>query len=77
MQKKLTITIDEKVYDGLYRRVGRRRISRFIERLVRPYVLDKDLEDAYRAMAREEQREYEAERWSEALLVDTDDDAAG
>ena len=30
MQKKLTITIDEWVYDGLHRVVGRRRISRFL-----------------------------------------------
>ena len=28
MQKKLTITVDEKVYEGLHKVVGRRRISR-------------------------------------------------
>ena len=38
MQKKLTITIDEDVYAGLYRVVGRRKISKFIESLVRPHV---------------------------------------
>jgi len=38
MQKKLTITIDEKVYDRLYTVIGRRRISRFIEDLVCPHV---------------------------------------
>ena len=27
MQKKLTITIDQDVYDGLYRVVGKRKIS--------------------------------------------------
>ena len=42
MQKKLTITIDEDVYAGLYRVVGRRKISRFIESLVRPHVVDGD-----------------------------------
>ena len=42
MQKKLTITIDEDVYAGLYRVVGRRKISRFIESLVRPHVVDDD-----------------------------------
>jgi len=36
MQKKLTITIDEQVYEGLHAVIGRRRISRFIEDLVRP-----------------------------------------
>ena len=40
MRKKLTITIDEDVYAGLYRVVGRRKISRFIESLVRPHVAD-------------------------------------
>ena len=37
MQKKLTITLDERVYQGLHSVVGRRRISGFIERLVRPW----------------------------------------
>ena len=48
MQKKLTITVDERVYNGLHTVVGRRRISQFIESLVRPYVLSKDLEIAYK-----------------------------
>jgi hypothetical protein len=43
MQKKLTITIDERVYAGLHTVVGRRRINRFIESLVRPHVIGKDL----------------------------------
>jgi hypothetical protein len=30
MQKKLTITLDEAVYEGLHQVIGRRRISRFI-----------------------------------------------
>lgn len=46
--KKLTITIDEQVYEGLYAVVGRHRISRFIENLVRPYVLHQEMEDAYK-----------------------------
>ena len=57
MRKKLTITIDERVYEGLHTVIGRRRISRFIEDLVRPLVLSPDLEAAYREMAREEKRE--------------------
>ena len=69
MQKKLTITIDEGVYHGLYRVVGPRRISRFIEDLVRPHV--EDLEDAYRQMAADEAREREAAAWIDALSGDT------
>ena len=46
MQKKLTITIDEDVYAALHRVVGRRKISGFIESLVRPHVIgdDRDLD---------------------------------
>lgn len=75
MQKKLTITIDERVYEGLYRVIGQRRISRFIEDLVRPYVLDQDLEVAYQRMAQDEEREAEALAWTEATVGDVADEA--
>ena len=70
MQKKLTITIDERVYAGLHRVVGRRRISRFIESLVRPRVLGTALREAYRAMAGDEARESEALEWAEGTVGD-------
>ena len=75
MQKKLTITVDERVYDGLYTVIGRRRISQFIESLVRPYVLGKDLEVAYQQMAQDEAREAEALEWAEATVRDVADEA--
>jgi hypothetical protein len=75
MQKKLTITLDAQVYDGLHAVVGRRRISRFIESLVRPHVVGKDLDVAYRQMARDEAREAEALEWAEATLGDVADEA--
>ena len=75
MQKKLTITLDGRVYEGLHTVVGRRRISQFIESLVRPYVVGKDLEVAYRQMAQEEAREAEALEWAEATLGDVADEA--
>ena len=43
MQKKLTITLDERVYEGLHKFIGRRKISQFIESLVRPHVIGADL----------------------------------
>jgi hypothetical protein len=70
MHKKLTITLDERVYQGLHSVIGRRRISRFIEDLVRPHVVNKDLEEGYRQMARDEAREAEALEWSEATVGD-------
>lgn len=75
MQKKLTITIDERVYDGLHSVIGRRRISQFIESLVRPHVIGKDLEAAYRQMAQDEAREAEALNWAEATMGDVVDEA--
>ncbi len=74
-KKKLTITVDEKVYEGLHRVVGRRRISRFIEDLVRPYVLNQDLEAAYQQMAQDELREEMALEWAEATVRDVSDEA--
>ena len=68
MQKKLTITLDEQVYEGLHSVIGRRRISRFIETVVRPHVLAPDLDAAYREMAQDEQREAEALEWAEGTL---------
>jgi predicted CopG family antitoxin len=73
MRKKLTITVDERVYEGLHKVVGRRRISRFIEDLVRPYVLSRDLEAAYQRMGQDEVREAEALEWSEATIGDVSD----
>lgn len=70
MLKKLTITIDEEVYEGLYATVGPRRISRFIEDLVRPHVTFHDLAVAYQEMAKEEAREAEALEWAEATVGD-------
>lgn len=74
MQKKLTITLDERVYEGLHAVVGRRRISRFIETLVRPHVVGKDLEAAYKQMAKDERREAEALEWAEATVGDVADE---
>ncbi len=75
MKKKLTITIDKEVYKGLYDVVGSRRISRFIEELVRPYVVSESLEAAYLEMAQDEAREKEALEWAEATIGDVSDEA--
>ena len=71
MQKKLTITIDEAVYDGLRENIGPRKISKFIEELVRPHVIRPNLESAYAEMARDEEREKEAAKWAEATFKDS------
>lgn len=74
MHRKLTITVDEEVYLGLYRVVGRQKISQFIETLVRPHVLRENLMAAYRDMAGEEEREAEAHAWAEGTVGDLADE---
>jgi hypothetical protein len=75
MQKKLTLMIDEQVYNGLRRTIGPRKISRFVEDLVRPLVLNTNLEDAYAAMAKDRKREKEALEWAEITFRDIDREA--
>lgn len=73
MHKKLTITLEEDVYEGLHRVIGRGEISGFIEGLVRPHVIDRDLDEAYRAMAADEVREVEAWEWAEGTLPEVEE----
>jgi hypothetical protein len=75
MQKKLLLSIDEQVYLGLLRVVGRGKISRFIEELVRPLVTSDALDDAYKTMAADRRREKEALEWSNALIGDVKNEA--
>jgi predicted CopG family antitoxin len=70
MQKKLTITVDEEVYEGLHERIGRRKISKFVQELVRPYVVRPNLEPAYAEMAKDKKREREATEWAEITFKD-------
>jgi predicted CopG family antitoxin len=70
MQKKLTITIDEEVYEDLYKHIGARKISRFIQEIVRPHVVRPNLESAYSEMAKDKSREKEAEEWAEITFKD-------
>ena len=68
MQKKLTVTIDEEVYNSLRAVIGPRKISRFIEDLVRPHVVKKDMYAAYKEMAADKVRESEALEWAEGTF---------
>ena len=70
MHKKMTITLDEAIYEGLWRTVGKRRMSQFIEDLVRPLVLTSAMDEGYKAMATDQAREAEAMEWCNALAKD-------
>lgn len=71
MQKKLTVTVDEEVYEGLRKTIGPRKISKFIEELVKHHVVHTNLESAYAEMARDKSREKEAMEWAEIMFKDT------
>lgn len=70
MQKKLTITVAEEVYEALHKTIGPRKISKFIEELVRPYVIRPNLESAYSLMSKDKNREAQALEWAETTFKD-------
>ena len=75
MRKKLTISLDEAVYDALSALVGRGGISKLIEYPVRPHVLGGQLDAGYRALAADAAREREAGEWIPELAADRGDEA--
>jgi hypothetical protein len=70
MQKKLTLTVDAEVYEGLRKVIGPRKISKFVEGLVRPHVVRPNLDAAYAKMARDKRRENDAMEWAELTFKD-------
>lgn len=72
--RKLTITVSDEVYRGLYAKIGRRRISRFLNDLARPHLIDEDIAAGYRAMANDKARETQATDWGESLGGETLDE---
>jgi hypothetical protein len=76
MQKKLTITVDEEIYEGLHKTIGPRKISRFIQEIVRPYVVRPNLESAYAEMAQDKRREKEAAEWADITFKDIANETA-
>jgi hypothetical protein len=75
MTRKLTISIDDRVYDGLHAIVGRGNIGKFLEDLARPLVVPESLSATYQAMSADGAREAEADEWCESLAADGDDAA--
>jgi hypothetical protein len=74
-RKRIIITIDEAVYDGLVRVIGQGKISQFLEDLAKPHAMQDDLPTAYQAMAADIEREREALEWGNALIGDVVDAA--
>ncbi len=73
MTRKLTISIDDRVYDGLQTVIGRGNIGKFLEDLARPFVVSDSLFAAYAAMSADTTRDAEADEWCESLASDGPD----
>jgi len=48
--------------------IGKRKISKFIENLIKPHIVGDNLSLAYQEMAQDLQREIEACQWTEGLI---------
>jgi hypothetical protein len=70
MTRKLTIMLDDRVYDGLHTIVGRDNIAKFLEDLARPFVVIDGLAAAYIELSADESREAEADEWCETLAAE-------
>ena len=75
MQKSMTITLDETVYDGLMNVIGSDKVSGFIENIACPYVIKDSLTEGYKAMAADAAREKDADEWTNALIGDVAEEA--
>jgi predicted CopG family antitoxin len=75
MGKQVTITLDDETYNGLTRLAGRKSVERYLRDIVQPEVQETDLEQGYRDMAADAERELEAKEWLSALAGDQGDEA--
>ena len=75
MSRKMTITLDEDVYDSLRQAVGQGDVSLYIEDLLRAHVHHTDLDLGYEAMASDTDRETQAKEWLSGLAADAANEA--
>lgn len=68
--KKITISVEENVYEGLHTFIGQGKISHFINELVKPHIIAAELDKVYQAMAKDTSREKAADEWTENLVGD-------
>lgn len=62
-KKKVTIMLDNGIYEGLRERVGARGIGAFLSELARPHISTPDLEAGYKALAADEESQRLAKEW--------------
>ena len=69
MQRKITLSIDEKIYRKLHFLIAERKMSKFIEESVKEKIerskLEEPIEKGFEMMGSDRVREKEALEWSE------------
>ena len=75
MQKKLTLSIDAEIYEALHKVAGKRKIGRFIEKIVRPHITLQEFAQAGNQLIQEEKLESEALLWAGTNVGDPEAEA--
>lgn len=66
-KKKVTLMLDEQVYDALRAKVGGRGIGAYLSKLARPHIVKDEIEAGYMAMANDKEYNKEADQWIEGV----------
>jgi hypothetical protein len=70
MSKKMTVSIDRQIYDGIQALIGSDDIGEFLEDLARPFIDADGRVAGYVEMSADKAREIEADQWCNALAAD-------
>jgi len=70
MQKRITIDLDERIYYDLCQVIGKHKIGQYIEALLKSHVIYRDLDEAYKAMGEDQNREKLALEWADGTIGD-------
>lgn len=70
MQRKVTLSIEEKIYRKLRFLIPKRKMSNFVEEAIKEKIerlkLEEPIEEGFKMMGKDREREKEALEWSEA-----------
>ena len=70
MQRKITLSIEEKIYRKLRFLIPKRKMSKFVEEALKEKIerlkLEEPIEEGFKMMGKDKEREKEALEWSEA-----------
>lgn len=70
MQRKITLSIEEEIYRKLRFLIPKRKMSKFVEEALKEKIerlkLEEPIEEGFKMMGKDKEREKEALEWSEA-----------